>query len=99
MTRNSRSMACAEGSSLAAGPGLERITYEAFGVVSLKVGFDCPPLNCSTCSGPEKSSIWLDRKRSSAEMSKACCSATGLVPVKVSMGAFESGEEVAKCGS
>ena len=29
MTRNSRSMACADGSSLAAGPGLERITYEA----------------------------------------------------------------------
>jgi hypothetical protein len=26
MTRNSRSIACAEGSSLSAGPGLERIT-------------------------------------------------------------------------
>ena len=35
MTRNSRSMACAEGSSLATGPGLERITYEACGVTSL----------------------------------------------------------------
>ena len=35
MTRNSRSIACADGSSRATGPGLERITYDAVGVTSL----------------------------------------------------------------
>ena len=34
ITRNSRSMACADGSSFAAGPGLARITYRAPGVSS-----------------------------------------------------------------
>ena len=45
-------MAWAEGSNLATGPGLVRITYEAPGVVNRYVGLDCPPLNCNTCSGP-----------------------------------------------
>lgn len=35
MTRNSRSMACADGSSFAAGPGLVRITQAPPGVTSL----------------------------------------------------------------
>ncbi len=35
MTRNSRSIAWADGSSLATGPGFERIAYEACGVISL----------------------------------------------------------------
>ncbi len=35
ITRYSRSTACADGSSFATGPGLERITYERDGVTSL----------------------------------------------------------------
>ena len=35
ITRNSRSIACADGSSFAAGPGLARITYDTPGVLSL----------------------------------------------------------------
>ena len=35
ITVNSRSIAWADGSSLAAGPGLARITYDAPGVMSL----------------------------------------------------------------
>ncbi len=35
-------------------PGFARIAYARDGVVSLNVGFDWPPLNCSTVSGPSK---------------------------------------------
>ena len=84
MTVNSRSIACADGSSLATGPGLARITYVRCGVVSLYVGLDWPPLNISTDSGPRKPSTFFSSQAVSAPVSKACLSETGRVPTKCS---------------
>src|ERR1700712_2852980 len=48
--------------------------------MSLNVGFDWPPANCSTLTGPAKSSILILSHADNASMSNCCRSLTGRVP-------------------
>src|SRR5258706_15490562 len=78
ITRYSRSIAWADGNSLPG--GLRRRTYCLSPARTRYVGFDCPPWNCATESGPANGPISRRMYEASAGTSKACTGSLNLAP-------------------